>query len=227
MKTRLLIILIAAAGLSALADDLSLKDGTVLRNATVISADPERLLVVHDGGGCQVKHADLAADSLTPALKRTIEDSLRAHVERARRLEQARTERRVFEDNQRAKGFIEFEGEWMPPSEREKILQARKTAVLEREKLRVEIAKRQAELEEEELQTARARQLLEGDRNQSSITIYSGTSRHYPSRHYPSWRRDYGCSYYPSAVNPYRSSFRSSSTKSRFSHGSLGNGRGR
>jgi len=166
MKAKLLIFLFTLAGLSALADDLSLKDGTVLHNVIVVSADAERMLIVHDGGGCQVYYKDLARDSLTEAQRNEIAVLMKEHVERTARIEQLRLEKEIFEKEQREKGLILFEGNWVSPAQQEEILANRKNILLEQERLKIELAKKEEELLQQQLETERARYLLnETERN--------------------------------------------------------------
>jgi hypothetical protein len=183
MKTALLILLMMGSQL-ALAGELVLRDGTVYRNVVIISADPERMLVVHDGGGCQVEYAGLEQDSLTPVQRSQIEGFLKKHVERQARLEELRLEKEAFEQTQLAKGLIKFEGNWMTPADQHKILTMREVARLERERLALELEQKKIELRTAELKAREGDQLLQ-DRQSSSFIYYTG-------RNYPNFGRN-GC----------------------------------
>ena len=74
----------------------------------------------------------------------------------------------------REAGFVQFEGYWMKPTDIEALVQARKTAALERHKLRLEIAKKQAEIN---AQNQRAQWLLDGDRSRGTMFINVGFGR--------------------------------------------------
>ncbi|RKX46125.1 MAG: hypothetical protein DRP64_03685 [Verrucomicrobia bacterium] len=71
------------------------------------------MLIVHDGGGCQVGYADLAPDSLSAQQRNTIEEKLTEYVDRKARREQLQLEQKAFEQAQRGKGLVLFEGNWM------------------------------------------------------------------------------------------------------------------
>ena len=184
--------------LSVSAENLTAKDGTVYHNVTIISADPDRMLIVHDGGGCQVNFKDLKPDSLTVEQRNKVEGELRYYVLRTKRLEMIRLEKEVFEAEQRQKGLVEFEGGWVTPLEREGILIGRAARKVELERKRVQLAKEKAELEKQQLQTEKARYLLEGESRRGSTYITFGyTSRfrrncYYPVpyRHDCSWSRN-------------------------------------
>ncbi len=79
----LLSILSALCCLTVAAENITAKDGTNYRNVTIISADPDRMLIVHDGGGCQVSYKDLLPDSLSADQRKTVEEELRYYVQRS------------------------------------------------------------------------------------------------------------------------------------------------
>jgi hypothetical protein len=185
--------------MAAVADDLPLKDGSVLRNVSIISAEPARMLIVHDGGGEYVAYSNLATNALTAAARAEVERLVRIHVERQARLEEARAIKDAEDRSMRQGGFVMFEGYWMQPADIEVILQTRRTAALEREKIRLEIAKNQAELD---AQNARARQLLDANSSRGSIFIQTGSSRRYGGAF------NFGC-YHPYPVNQRRGPKRS------------------
>lgn len=171
---KLLILVTAAVGLSASAENLTAGDGTVYRNVVIVSADPEEMLIVHDGGGCQVRYDDLVPGSLSEPQRRKVEKELMYYAERQARLEKARAERELFEAAQREKGLIEFEGAWMTPLDKEALLLKREERRLEIEKQRLQLARERAQLEKEKYETERARYLLEGE-NRDSSYFYYGT----------------------------------------------------
>lgn len=180
--------------LTVAADNLTAKDGTVYRNVTIVSADPDRMLVVHDGGGCQVYFKDLADHSLTADQRKTVEEELRYYVKRTQRLEKIRAEQEAFELVQREKGRIEFEGGWVTPFEREEILLNREERKLELERKRIQLAKEKAQLEQELLQTEKARYLLEGESRRTTTFTYGVYSSYrgdciypVPYRHKKHW----------------------------------------
>lgn len=181
------------AVLHAGAAELETVAGTVFHNVTIISADPERMLIVHDGGGCQVDFKDLKTDSLTPEQRTKVEKELRYYTQRAKRQELIRLETEEFEAEQRQKGLVEFEGGWVTPLEREEILISREERKVELERKRVQLAKEKAELEKQQLQTEKARYLLEGESRRGTTYITYG----YTS----SFRRDCG---YPVLYAPHR-----------------------
>lgn len=198
-----LILWITVSCLSAWAEDLTAKDGTVYRNVTIVSANPERMLIVHNGGGCQVEFKDLA-EALSVGQRRTVEEELRYYVERTERLERGRIEREAFETAQREKGLVEFEGGWVTPMQREEIVLNRAERKLELERKRVQLAKEMVELEKEQLQTEQARYLMEGETRGSSSTFTYGYYRPYRNDCIPSLpcRHNYHCARHSS----YRSS---------------------
>lgn len=191
---KLLAILVSFSCLAAWADDLKTKDGTVYKNVTIVSAKPEHMLIVHDGGGIQVYFKDLVPDSLTAEQRKIVEREIKIYAERADRLEKARIEREAFELAQREKGLIEYEGIWMTPLEKEELLLKREERRLELEKQRLLLAQEKAALEREKLETERARYLLEGESNRGRTTItygYSSSYRgdcYYVRPHYPNKR---------------------------------------
>jgi hypothetical protein len=154
------------------ADNLQLANGTVFKNVTIISADPDRMLIVHDGGGCQVDFKALIPDSLTTEQRMKVEEELSYYVLRTKRLEIIRLEAEEFAAAQRQKGLIEFEDGWVTPVQREEILQNREQSKLELERQRVVLAKERAALEKEQLQTEKARALLEGE-SQRGTTYFT------------------------------------------------------
>ncbi len=190
---KLLILMTSVLSFSAAAGNLTAQDGTVYRNVTIVSANPEEMLIVHDGGGCQVRYEDLMPDSLTAPQRRKVEEELEYYAQRQQRLEKARAERERFEAAQREKGLIEYEGAWMTPLEKEELLLLREERRLAMEQQRLQLARERAQLEKEQLETERARDLLEGERR-GSTSFYYGT--------YSSVSR--GCS------GPYRSNRRDS-----------------
>jgi hypothetical protein len=196
----ILIAFIAIGCFTTWADNLTTKGGKVYQNVTIVSANPERMLVVHDGGGCQVDFKNLADHSLTAEQRKTVEEELRYYVKRTERLERVRAEREAFEMAQREKGRVEFEGGWVTPMEREEILLNRAERKVELERKRVLLAKERAELEKELLQTERARNLLEGESRRGTTYVSYGYYRPYrrdcvypdPYRYEPdcSWRKN-------------------------------------
>ena len=180
MKRPLMIILLVA-GLQTSADDLYTKDGSVYRNVRLVSADPVRMLIVYDGGGCQVNHADLKPETLTPALRKQIEELLVEHAALEKRREELRLAKEAFDLAQREKGLVQFEGEWMAPLEREKILLMREKEKLERERQQIELAKQKEELRRQELETERARDLLEGQPHAVQFVDYSSSHVRWPN----------------------------------------------
>lgn len=162
MKEILVVAALAVVS-HACADNLYTREGSVYRNVKLVSADPERMLIVHDGGGCQVRHADLKPDSLSPGLRQQIERLLVEHAEHVERREELRLAKAEFEQRQREKGLIEFEGAWMAPTEREQILLMREKQRLERERAAVELARQKEELRKKKLETDRARYLLDAE----------------------------------------------------------------
>jgi hypothetical protein len=170
MKNLLIIILVCVSG-RLFADDLLLRDGAILQNVTIISADPVRMLIAHDGGGCQVKYTDLASNVLSAQQRATMESKLEEYVERRARIDQYQLEKKIFEQGQLEKGLILFEDHWMSPAERQELLVQREKKSLELEKLRLELAKEKVELQKQELLARQGDQLLEPPR--SSYFFYS------------------------------------------------------
>ncbi|MDF7806722.1 hypothetical protein P4E94_04675 [Pontiellaceae bacterium B12219] len=179
MKKYMCVFFILLIGGSVVhADNLQLSNGTVFKNVTIISADPDRMLIVHDGGGCQVDFKDLKPDSLTAGQRVKVEDELRYYALRTRRMELIRLQTEEFEAEQRRKGLLQFEDGWVTPAQRENILQKREERKLELERQRVALAKERAALEKEQLQTEKARALLEGETQRGTTYFtYGYTSR--------------------------------------------------
>lgn len=211
----LLFILSALCGLSVAAENLTAKDGTVYHHVTIISADPDRMLIVHDGGGCQVDFKDLKPDSLTAEQRDKVESELRYYTLRSKRLDKIRLDTEVFKAEQRLKGLVEFEGGWVTPLEREEILIAREERKVELERKRVQLAKEKAELEKQQLQTEKARYLLEGESRRGTTYITYG----YTS----SFRRDY---FYPVPYHFGRDCSRSGNSAHSTRDGAAANNRG-
>ena len=167
------------------AADLETLDGTVFQNVTIISADPERMLIVHGGGGCQVEYADLAPGALSSQQRMAVEKGLKEYAERRIRLEQLRkkaemlrVEQKAFVRSQQEKGLILFEGDWMKPVDKQEVLASRELGRLERERLSVELALQKAELRKEQLLVEQEQQRLNEHRRSSQISFYYS----YPSR---------------------------------------------
>lgn len=172
--------------LRAGAADLQTVKGVVFHNVTIISADPDRMLIVHDGGGCQVAYKDLKPDSLTPDQREKVEEELNDYTQRSKRLEKIRMETEVFEAEQRQKGLLKFEGGWVSLQELEEIVIAREERKIDLERKRVQLAKEKAELEQQRLQTEKARYLLEGESRRGTTYItYGYTSRSSRNCFYP------------------------------------------
>ncbi|MDH3981770.1 MAG: hypothetical protein OES84_02590 [Kiritimatiellaceae bacterium] len=176
---RLIWAVILFSGASVLAGQLRQKDGVVYKNVTIISADPVRMLIVHDGGGCQVNYLDLVPDSLTVEQRKAVEAGIREHVARSERLERFRIKQEAFELEQREKGLVSFEDNWMTPLQREEILANRESQRLERERLSLELATKKAELEKQKLLAEKAQREIE---EQYHRTRYITTYSYYPSR---------------------------------------------
>ncbi|MDF7800673.1 hypothetical protein P4C99_14440 [Pontiellaceae bacterium B1224] len=157
MKKTILCIIFLVSALHAGAADLQTSSGVVFKNVTIISADPDRMLIVHDGGGCQVEFKDLKPDSLTVEQRSKVEEELRYYTQRSKRLEKIRLETEEFEAEQLQKGLVEFEGGWVTPLERENILIAREERKVELERKRIQLAKEKAELEKLKLQERETR----------------------------------------------------------------------
>lgn len=147
----IVIVALLIGSRAVFAEDLSLQDGVVYRNVTIISADPESILIAHDGGGCQVKYADLVPDSLSTLQKKAIADGLKEYAGRKIKLETLELEREDFAAAQREKGLILFEGDWMKPADRQEILASRELDKLEQERARIELEKQKAELRNQQL----------------------------------------------------------------------------
>jgi hypothetical protein len=186
MKKLILAVLLFGSH-AVLAGNILTRDGTLYRNVTIISADPERILIVHDGGGCQIQYADLAEGALSVKQRNTVEEKLKEYIARKARLEQLKLEKEAFEQEQLAKGLILFEGNWMKPADRQDLLARRALAKLEKERLAVELEKQKAELRKAQVLEQQERQRLEEYRN--SRRSYS----YYYS--YPSYRTSRNCRY--------------------------------
>ncbi|VGO18472.1 hypothetical protein [Pontiella sulfatireligans] len=182
MKT-LMIIALLCIGSFAFAEDLRLRTGEVYKNVIIISADPERMLIVHDGGGCQVTYAALASDSLTEQQRKSVEEGLRTYAQRKVRLEKLQMEKDAFELAQLGQGLILFEGNWMKPADRQELLANRDAQELALERLRIDLEKQKVELQKEQLLAEQERRKLEGSPRTylfySSSPSYSGYSHRY------------------------------------------------
>lgn len=188
---KLLILLAVLVGQQlAGAEDMTLLDGTVLRNVTIISADPERVLLVHDGGGMQVEYGRLKR--ITPSQRVEIESLLTKYAERQEDREALRLQREQFEQAQLEKGLVQFEGNWITPAERQRILTLREVARLERQRMKIELAQEKVELKQAELKARQGDELLEGP----GESIIFNTGRTWPSygghgRVYSRWANGY------------------------------------
>lgn len=171
MKT-LIFSVILFAGMLVGAENLSLSDGSQYRNVTIISADPVRMLIVHDGGGCQVEYTDLAPDALSEQQRKRVAIKLAEHVERTARIEQLKLEQKAFEQAQREKGLILFEDSWMKPADRQDILASRELDRLEQERLRVELEKQKLELRKAQQLAEQGDRLLKEPNRLSQIYYY-------------------------------------------------------
>lgn len=198
----LMFILLFSAGF-VFADDLLTKEGTVYENVTIISADPVRMLIVHDGGGYQLKYTDLAEGTLSSNQKSAIADGLKEYAQREIRIEDARAaaeiaraDHEAFEQAQRERGLIQFEDAWMTPQDRQDILAGRELDRLKQERLAVELEKEKADL--------RRSQLL-AEQEQAHLITYEQPRTIVYSSYYPSRSRDYACRY-PSKKSYTRSS---------------------
>ena len=191
MKAYLVFLLLLTCRISV-ADVLSTKDGVVYKNVVIVSAQPERMLIVHDGGGCQVDFKDLVPDSLTTDQRKQVETFIRDYAERNARKEKLRMEREAFELTQREKGLDSFEGIWLTPVDRETILLKREKERLERERMELELAKEKVRLEKELLETEKAKYLLDGESSRDSYLIVGGFSS-YDYRKRSKFDAVYGC----------------------------------
>ena len=197
MKKTLVFLLFAALNVTA-AEMLRLQNGTVYKNVIIITAEPERMLIAHDGGGCQVNYAALVPDSLTKTQREAIEQGLRDYADREIKREQLkqgqaalRLAEAEFANAQRAKGLILFEDSWMKPADRQEILALRALDRLELERRKVEIAKEKAALQKELRLAEQERQALEAQSRNRTTYIYTSRplySRH-PSYCAPTYRR--------------------------------------
>ncbi len=168
---RICVILGLCSCLTVQAADWTVKNGTVFRNVSVISADPDSVLIVHDDGGCQVKYSDLMPGSLTESQRAQIEQDLKVYAERQAAIARAEAERKAFETAQRSKGLVEFEGAWMKPLEKEELLLKREERWLAIERGRLQLAREKAALQKEQLANERARYLLEGDPRTTTLSV--------------------------------------------------------
>ncbi|MDZ8119454.1 hypothetical protein [Pontiella agarivorans] len=166
----LFIVLMLLCGVAG-AGQLQLQDGTVFRNVAIISARPDHMLIVHDGGGSQIYFKDLTADSLSAAQWEKVKTELQRYEAQQARLAEAEARRSA----QREKGLIQFEGTWMSPQEKEELLHRRAEQRLQLEKQRIQLARERAALEREKIDTARARYLL-GEESHRRTTISYGYS---------------------------------------------------
>jgi hypothetical protein len=197
MKMTLVFLLFAVLNVTA-AESLRLQDGTVYKNVIIIGANPEKMLVAHDGGGCQVNYEALAPDSLTQTQRESIEQGLRVYADREFRREALKQEQAAlrlteaeFAEAQRTKGLILFEDQWMKPADRQEVMALRALDRLELERQKLEIAKEEAVLQKELLLAERERQALEAQsRNETTYIYTSGPSysRH-PSYCAPTYQK--------------------------------------
>lgn len=149
---RLVLVFLLFGICSSHAENLKTRDGTVYENVTIIAADPEKMLIVHSGGGCQVEFENLSTGALSAAQQKAVEEGLRVYAERAAAQQLALVEKKAqqaFEKEQLAKGLIRFEGVWMKPGERQEIMAGRELDRLKVEKLRLELEQKRLELEKE------------------------------------------------------------------------------
>ncbi len=177
MKKLILMALLCGSQIS-IADTLVTLDGTVYENVTIVSADPERMLIVHDGGGCQVEYADLA-EALSVKQRKVVEEELKNYADRQVRMERLRQEaeakrlaQEAFVRAQREKGLVLFEGDWMKPADRQELLAARELDRIKRERLQVELEKQKAELRKAQLLAEQERQRLEASRTSRRVSTY-------------------------------------------------------
>ncbi len=186
MKIRLIVMaLCMVQGLFA--ESLVAKDGTIFKNVAIVSADPVRMLIVHDGGGSQIDYADLVPDGLSPQQRNVVAEKLTEHTERKARHEQLKLEQEAFELAQQKKGLILFERNWMKPVEREDILARRELQKFERERMSLELETQKVELRKQQALAEQNKQLLEPPRQ--TYYYYSYPRRHHSSpKHYRSGR---------------------------------------
>jgi len=161
----------------AQAENLQLKNGSVLKNTTIISADPERMLIVHDGGGQQIEYAELERNSITPAQRVKIEGLLKKYAERKRKRQELLLQQQAFEKAQMEKGLVLFEGNWMSPADRQQLLTLREVARLEQQRMKLELAQEKIELKKAELKARQGDELLDGP----AKSIIFNTGRTWPS----------------------------------------------
>lgn len=178
MKTIIIILAIVATCESLMASSLTTKNGTVYQNVSIISADLDRMMIVHSGGGCQIEYTDLAPDALSSEQRETLEEKLTEHLERKTKAEQIRLARETFVQEQRDKGLIQFEGEWITPEQRKEILALRdlkeKEQIQRQAKLdqkRLELRRQEVELQQQKLALKQKERQLE---NAQPSYIYAG-----------------------------------------------------
>ena len=172
----LLILTILCAAQGLFAESVMTLDSTVYRNVTIVSANLERMLIVHDAGACQVEYTELASGTLSPEQRKTIESKLTEYIERTARIEKFQLEKEEFELAQREKGLIQFEDSWMKPLERDEMLAGRELLKLEKERLYLELEMKKAELRKEQVLAEQGDRLLEPP-SRSYIIYSSGLSR--------------------------------------------------
>jgi len=192
MKHVLMIMLLCSIQ-NLFADQLVANDGTVFQNVIIISADPVRMLIVHDGGGCQVEYSDLAPNTLSFQQRETVAVKIAEYVERQSKHEQLKLEQKAFEQTQRGKRLILFEDNWMKPAEREDMQARRELQKLERERLLLELEKQKVELRKEQALAKQNERLLEPPRH--TYSYYYGYYRPCRPRpeHYEHRGRVSGC----------------------------------
>jgi len=154
MNRRAFIFAVSMLAFTVGADDLMLLDGRVLQEVAVVAANEERLLIAYAGGGLQVRRDEVDWTQLTEALKEDIrleeQATARRRAERAVRAaeqEALRREEAAFAAEQRARGLVFYEGEWMSVEAKDQLL-------LKREEARLVLEKEQRELERQRLAAA-------------------------------------------------------------------------
>ncbi|MEE9367753.1 MAG: hypothetical protein V3V05_02700 [Pontiella sp.] len=175
MKNRLIVTILWITNV-VFAGNIATKNGAIFQNVTIVSANPERMLIVHDAGACQVEYTELAAGELSPEQRKTIESKLTEHIERKARIEKLQLEKEAFEQAQRKKGLIQFEDSWMKPQERDEMLARREILKLEKERLRLELETQKEQLRKEQLLAEQGDRLLEPP-SRNYIIYSSGLSR--------------------------------------------------
>lgn len=171
MKKRMIIILLCGIQ-AAFAEQLVTRDGITYEDVTIVSVDPERMLIVHNGGGCQVEYTALVPGSLTARQLKAIEMGLKDYVTRTARREEVRLEKETFALAQREKGLILFEENWMKPAERQEMMALRELQKLERERLHIELEKQKVELRQAQL-LAEQEQLRRDESRKSRRSSFS------------------------------------------------------